>query len=110
MKLTVWGLKTCDTCRKSIKTLEAAGHEVAFRDIRADPLLTGEIAGLVETFGAAAVNRKSTTWRGLDEAERGQDPGALLAQHPTLMKRPVIYADGAFHIGWTQDVQAALGV
>ncbi|MEO1152879.1 MAG: ArsC/Spx/MgsR family protein, partial [Pseudomonadota bacterium] len=37
-------------------------------------------------------------------------PSALLAQHPTLMKRPVIEVDKALHLGWTAEVRAALGL
>ena len=110
MKLTVWGLKSCDTCRKAIRALESAGHEVAFRDIRAEPLSPGEIADLIEAFGAAAVDRKSTTWRGIDEAERALPPETLLDRYPTLVKRSVINAGGTLHLGWAPEVQAALGV
>jgi len=28
--------------------------------------------------------------------------------HPTLIKRPVIEANQAVHVGWAKDVQAAL--
>jgi arsenate reductase len=46
----------------------------------------------------------------LDEAARARPPLELLAEHPTLMKRPVIERDGSLHLGWAKDVQAALGV
>ncbi|MCB1396138.1 MAG: arsenate reductase [Rhodobacteraceae bacterium] len=100
------GLKTCDTCRKALKSLPGA----VLRDVRAEPLSSDEIAALLAQFGDALVNRSSTTWRGLSEDERAQDPAALLAAHPALMKRPVIRADGAVHLGWTPAVRAALGV
>jgi len=54
------------------------------------------------------LNTRSTTWRGLDEAERAKDPLSLLAAHPTLMKRPLIDRNGELFLGWTKDVQAAL--
>ena len=55
------------------------------------------------------MNRSSTTWRGLSEDQRARDPLALLAEHPALMKRPLIVADdGTLHLGWDKDVQAAL--
>ncbi|MEM6576840.1 MAG: ArsC/Spx/MgsR family protein, partial [Pseudomonadota bacterium] len=54
------------------------------------------------------INRRSTTWRGLSEDERSTDPQSLLTEHPTLIKRPVIEAGEAIHVGWTRDVQAAL--
>ena len=61
-------------------------------------------------FGAALVNRRSTTWRGLSEDERGADPVALLGAHPTLIKRPVIERpDGRMTVGWTQELTAEFG-
>ncbi|MEX5727224.1 arsenate reductase [Rhodovulum iodosum] len=106
--MRIYGLKSCDTCRKALKALEAAGHAPAFHDIRAAPLPPGEITRFRDTFGDALVNRRSTTWRGLDEADRAADPAALLAAHPALMKRPVIEADGVLYLGWGPEVQVAL--
>ncbi len=103
---TIFGLKGCDSCRKAIRALPDA----AFRDIRAEPLAPDEIAEFLATFGGRLVNRASTIWRGLDEAERAAAPAALLAAHPTLMKRPVIRAAGALHLGWTPATRAALGL
>ena len=103
--MTLYGLKTCDTCRKAIKALPQA----RFVDVRAEGVPAAVLAQAHATFGAKLVNTASTTWRGLSEAERARDPLALLADHPTLMKRPLIVAgDGTMHLGWGKDVQAAL--
>ncbi|MEL7181890.1 MAG: ArsC/Spx/MgsR family protein [Pseudomonadota bacterium] len=101
-----FGLKSCDTCRKALKALAAAGHTPEVIDVRADGLSAGDLETIVAEFGDAAINRASTTWRGLSDAEKAGDPAALLAAHPTLMKRPVIEADGIWTIGWKADVQA----
>lgn len=106
--MIVYGIAGCDTCRKARGALAAAGHAVSFRDIRAEPLAAGERAEFLAAFGAALVNRASATWRALDVAERSADPAALLAAHPTLMKRPVIRAKGVLHLGWGAEVRAAL--
>jgi len=74
-------------------------------DVRADGLSEGDIAQIVEKFPAKAINKASTTWRGLSDAEKESDPRALLAAHPTLMKRPVI-VDGEWTIGWDKATQA----
>ena len=103
-----FGLKTCDTCRKALKTL--ADREVNVIDVRADGVLDADRAAIVAAFGEAAVNTRSTTWRGLSEDERGQSTEALLAAHPTLMKRPVIEHNGQWYQGWTPATRAALGV
>ncbi|MEL6645772.1 MAG: ArsC/Spx/MgsR family protein [Pseudomonadota bacterium] len=104
--MRIFGLRTCDTCRAAAKALPDA----AFVDVRATPLDPAEIARFLEAFGDALVNRRSTTWRGLDEKARAGDPATLLAAHPTLMKRPVIETDEGLHLGWTPEVRAALGV
>lgn len=103
-----FGLKTCDTCRKALK--ELAGREVEVIDVRADGVSDPDRAAIVAAFGAAAINTRSTTWRGLSEQERTQDVAVLLAAHPTLMKRPVVELDGQWYQGWTDATKQALGV
>jgi arsenate reductase-like glutaredoxin family protein len=109
--MIVYGLKACDRCRAAVAALTAAGHEVRLVDIRAAPLDAGTRARFLDAFGAGLVNRRSTTWRGLSEEERAGAPEALLAAHPTLMKRPVIETRaGALHLGWDAAVKASLGL
>jgi arsenate reductase len=112
MRSTLYGLKTCDTCRKARAALEAAGHGVEFIDIRADADLAAKLPGWIAAAGDRLVNRSSTTWRGLTEAERataeGRTLAALLIAHPALIKRPVIESGGTIHVGWGKDTQAAL--
>jgi arsenate reductase len=104
--MILYGLKTCDTCRKGMKSLPNA----EFRDVRADGVPKEVLEQAFACFGEALLNTRSTTWRGLSEAERARDPLALLADHPTLMKRPLIVEAGTCHLGWGRDVQARLGV
>ena len=106
--MVLYGIPNCDTCRKARAALVAAGHDVVFRDIRTEPLSADERGEFLAQFGPALINRASTTWRGLDEAARSASEEALLAAHPTLMKRPVIRSGGKLHLGWKGDVQAAL--
>ncbi|MEO1000977.1 MAG: ArsC/Spx/MgsR family protein [Pseudomonadota bacterium] len=96
MSAVVHGLKTCDACRKAVKAL---GEGARLRDVRSEPLSEAEIARFLAAFGEALVNRRSTTWRGLSEAERARDPAALLAAHPSLMKRPVVERDDTLTLG-----------
>lgn len=103
-----YGLSTCDTCRKALSALRAAGHDPQVIDVRADGLAAAEIAAMLAALGDRAVNRTSTTWRNLPEAERARPPADLLAAHPTLMKRPVIERDGQWTAGWDKATQAAL--
>ncbi|MFN3258926.1 MAG: ArsC/Spx/MgsR family protein [Pikeienuella sp.] len=106
--IELWGLKTCDTCRKALKEIQAAGKEAEIADIR-EGLDAARLARWLEAAGAEAlVNRKSTTWRGLSEADRAQAPATLLLAHPALVKRPVIEHEGRVLVGWDAASRAAL--
>ena len=102
--MIIYGLKTCDLCRKFMKSLPDAD----FRDVRSDGVPEPVLKSAYAAFGDALLNTRSTTWRGLDADARAGDPLALLAAHPTLMKRPLIDRDGTFYLGWTSRIQAAL--
>lgn len=106
--MILYGIPTCDTCKKAIKALEAAGHAVTFRDVRRDPLSEAEIARLVAEFGDRLINKQSTTYRSFSDFLRESEADAQIAAQPTVMKRPVIDADGKLYLGWDDAVQAAL--
>lgn len=106
--MIVYGIKTCDTVRKALAALKAAGHTAALRDVRAQPLASDDWARLLAAFGDRLVNRGSLTWRSLDAATRARPVAEVLAEHPGAMKRPVIEQGGQLWLGWGQEVQAAV--
>lgn len=110
----VYGIKACDTCRKALKWLEAQGRAHQWQDIRDQPLDSATVARWLAAIGSEAlVNRRSTTWRQLDGAEREQamDPEQsveLLLAHPTLIKRPVFRVDDRWLVGFNEAVRDSL--
>jgi Spx/MgsR family transcriptional regulator len=106
--MILYGIATCDTCKTALKALRAKGHEVEFRDVRADPLSADEIGEIVSAFGDNAINRQSTTWRSLSDWLKASDAEAQLAAQPTLMKRPVIRSGETLFLGWDAKVQQTL--
>ncbi|SHI59509.1 arsenate reductase family protein [Wenxinia saemankumensis] len=106
--MRIFVLSTCDTCRKALKELRAAGHAPEVIDIRKDGIGPGDLAAMLDAFGDRAVNRASATWRGLDEGQRARPAAELIAGSPTLLKRPVIERDGAWLQGWSAATRAAL--
>ncbi|MEO1264972.1 MAG: ArsC/Spx/MgsR family protein [Pseudomonadota bacterium] len=113
MTITLYGLKNCDTCKKALKALDVAGVAHTFVDIRAEADLAARVPAWLAAVGAARlINTRSTTWRGLSDADKaraGTDAAALLAAHPTLIKRPVVEADGETFVGWTEEITQKLG-
>ena len=111
MTLTVYHLKACDTCRKAIKALEAAGKTLTLIDVRADGISPQKLSELEKVVGyEKLLNTRSTTWRGLSDVDKAdltsEKALTLMQEHPTLIKRPVIDDGDAVTVGWTKDIQA----
>ena len=106
--MIVYGIATCDTTKAALKALQKAGRDPVFRDVRADPLTTDEIARIVHEFGDRVVNKQSTTYRGFSDWLRASDTEAQIAAQPTVMKRPVIDDSGQWHLGWDAGLEARL--
>ena len=95
MTPVLYGIKNCDTVRKTRRWLDEHGVEYRFHDFRADGLDPGQLHAWASELGwEALLNRRGTTWRQLPEGQRSNldEPRALalmLAQ-PALIKRPVL--------------------
>ncbi len=106
--MIIYGLSTCTSCQKARKALEAAGKDVTFRDIRAEPLQETELAALIAEFGDSLVDRSSNDYRGLNDWLKNSEAEAQIAAQPKVMARPVIRDGDRLYLGWTDAVQDAL--
>jgi arsenate reductase-like glutaredoxin family protein len=104
--MILYGLSTCDTTKKALKALQRAGKDVAFRDVRAQPLTSAEIDAIITEFGDRAVNKQSTTYRGFSDFLRESDADAQIAAQPTVMKRPIIQDGATWYLGWDDAIEA----
>jgi len=111
--ITVWGLKTCDTCRKALTWLSSQGVDHRPKDLRADGLPPEELTRWVDRLGwEVLLNKASTTWRNLPDADK-QDLSAarakaLMAANPTLIKRPVFVTESDVVVGFRDAQKKAL--
>lgn len=96
--LTLYIINTCDTCRKARKALEERGIPFNTHDLRTDGLSASLLEHILERVPLLeAINKRSKTWRDLpQEAKDNLDATsarALLLEHPTLLKRPLLEVD-----------------
>ncbi|REC94072.1 ArsC/Spx/MgsR family protein [Kushneria indalinina] len=109
--LKLYGLSNCDRCRRARRRLEASDQDVKMIDLRhlADQ---GELEETLQHFLAyvdwsTLLNRRSTTWRGLDDAERGDldqtRAMALFKAYPSLIQRPVLDTGAQVLVGRAVD-------
>lgn len=105
--LTVYGIKSCDTCRKARKYLAEHDIEFRFHDVRDD----GLDIQMLERWGdriawEKLLNRQSLTWRKIPEVDRAgmtkERAFALMLDQPTLLKRPVLESDKFMAVGFSE--------
>ena len=105
--LTMYGIRSCDTCRKARKYFAEHDIEFRFHDVREDGL---DIQMLERWSGRIAweklLNRQSLTWRKIPEVDRGgmtRDRAfALMIDQPTLLKRPVLESPKFMAVGFSE--------
>jgi len=105
--LTLYGIKNCDTVKKAQNWLKNNQVEFQFHDFRQDGLEQGRLSAWVDAVGwEALLNRRSTTWRQLAEADKAPMDAnkamKLMLSHPTLIKRPVIVRGDMVIVGFNE--------
>ncbi len=111
--IKVFGLKNCDTCRKALKWLTENDLDHQFVDLRKDGVFEADLTRWTKAAGwETLLNRRGTTWRGLNESEKESIDEAralkLMAIHPALIKRPVFDLDGTVIVGFKEEQKSIL--
>lgn len=112
MTVTIFGIKNCDTMKKARAWLEGAGITYQFQDYKAAGVDAELLRRWVDEAGWETVlNRAGTTFRALPDADKqGIDSDkaiALMLANPSMIKRPVLIADGRLIIGFKPDGYSA---
>lgn len=111
--VTVYGIKNCDTVKKTLQWFLNNGIQVKLHDYRVDGIDQAYLQQVEQVFGwQELVNKRSTTWRNLDESLKAnlnrQTALDLLLAQPTLIKRPIVLGGSKPLIGFRADNYAAV--
>ena len=103
--LTIYGIRNCDTMKKAFAWLDANGVAYTFVDYKTAGVVSAHLSDWSRRAGwQALLNTRGLTWRRLSEPERADlDEAralALMATHPTLIKRPLVDDGDALHLGF----------
>lgn len=110
---TIFYLKTCDTCRKILKSLPNI-EAFSLQDIKKEPITEQQLEEMHRLAGSyeALFSRKATLYkeRGLKDAKlTEEDYKNLILEHYTFLSRPVIVDGAAIFIGNSaKNVQSAI--
>ena len=112
MPVTIYGIANCDTMRKARAWLSQNGIEHHFHDYRKHGVERRRLESWCASLGwETLLNRAGTTFRKLADAEKAavdhKQAIALMLAQPSLIKRPVLDANGRLLVGFKPDQYAA---
>ena len=105
---TLYGIKNCDTIKKTRKWLSENNIEFTFHDYRVDGLEQSWLEQTEQQLGwEQLLNKRGTTFRQLPE-EQKQDLDrnkaiTLMLAHPAMIKRPVLIHQTQYFLGFKAD-------
>ncbi|THK37346.1 ArsC family reductase [Ensifer sp. MPMI2T] len=112
MTVTIYGIKNCDTMKKARSWLEGRGVAYRFHDYKVEGIDQAHLQRWCDEFGWETVlNRSGTTFRNLPEEDKqdmtAEKAIALMLKQPSMIKRPVLDADGKLMIGFKPELYEA---
>jgi Spx/MgsR family transcriptional regulator len=106
----LYGIPSCDSVKRARAWLADRGADFVFHDFKKQGVPSARLDAWIAALGwEALVNRKGTTWRGLDEGLRAgvvdrASARALMLGQPSVIKRPVIeWPGGPITVGFDPD-------
>lgn len=107
-KLKIYLYANCSSCRKADTALAESGLDYDRRDIFKERLSAPEIRDLLGTLGNApayVLSRRSIPYRELDLADKSLTDDQLIdlmAEHPALLRRPIVVSGEASLVGFSE--------
>jgi arsenate reductase (glutaredoxin) len=112
-KVTIYGIKNCDTMKKARAWLDERGVGYAFHDYKAAGIEREALEAWVDEVGwETLLNRAGTTFRALpDDKKEGLNAKkavALMLTQPSMIKRPVLIAGKKMLVGFKPEAYQSL--
>jgi len=109
---TIYGIKACDTMQKARAWLSGHGVACDFHDYKTQGVDRARLEGWARQVGwAVLLNRAGTTFRKLPDADKADlneaKAIALMLAQPSMIKRPVLEAEGGLLVGFRPEAYAA---
>jgi len=104
-KAQIYGIKNCDTVRKSLKWLAENEIDNDFHDLKVESLSASLIKEWLKHIDKdKLVNKRGLTWRKIpDESkslETQNDIIKLIQNNPTVVKRPIAFNGKSWSVGF----------
>lgn len=108
MTITIYGIRNCDTMKKAFAWLDSHGVDYVFHDYKKDGISKKDIEAWSKEVGwETLLNRAGTTFRKLPDKDKEGLTAAkavkLMAEQPSMIKRPVLDLGRKLLVGFKPD-------
>jgi len=106
--IKIFGIKNCDTMKKTFRWLEENNLEYQFHDYKKEGLDEATAKAWIDELGwENVINKRGTTWRKLDEETKSMMDNtkavhAILSQ-TSMIKRPLIMVNNEILLGFNPE-------
>ncbi len=101
--MIIYGIKNCDKVRAALKQAKQTGQNVELHDFRSEGIDQKLLKAMLADIDMdQLINKRSTTYRQLDSTEKENIGMDTLINHPTLIKRPVVFHNNRYTLGLPQ--------
>jgi arsenate reductase (glutaredoxin) len=114
MNITVFGIKNCDTMKKSFDWLNDHKVKYTFHDYRVSGITKEQVEVWFDKLPVnEVINTRSTTFKELSETQQKsvsnrQKAIGLVLANPTMVKRPLIMFEDKIVTGYKPDIWQSL--
>jgi arsenate reductase len=113
MRITIYGIRNCDTMKKARAWLESHGVDHEFHDYKVSGVDRRKLEAWAKEVGwEVLLNRAGTTFRKLPESAKTGLTEAraikLMLEQPSMIKRPVLERGKALLVGFSPEQYSKL--
>ena len=107
-EIIVYGIPNCDTTKKALVLLKKYKVDFSFHDYKENGITPQKLEAWCKKTGWDIIlNKRSTTWRELDETEQKNITGQpaatkLMLKSNSIIKRPIIEINNHLLVGFNE--------
>ncbi len=107
-EIILYGIPNCDTTKKALKLLKKEKADFTFHDYKVKGVKKEKLQEWIHKIGVETIfNKRSTTWKELDEVEKKKAESILgaveiMIKHNSIIKRPIIENKNNIIVGYNK--------
>lgn len=106
--IKIYGIKNCDTIKKTFKWLNDNNVDYTFHDYKKSGVDIDALKSAIQNLGwETVINQRGTTWRKLDDTTKqninAESAVDIAIETPSIIKRPLLISTKGIQVGFSEE-------